>query len=144
MDWSKISIAPMMEITDRRFRFFMRLLNAQVRLYTEMIVAHAIVRGNRNLLLKHDASEHPVTLQLGGDDAQVLSEAAQIGEDFGYDALDLNCGCPSSRVESGHFGVTLMRNPEHVAEIVARMRTRVKIPVSVKCRIGITGEASEE
>lgn len=142
--WEKVSIAPMMDITDRRFRYFMRLINARVRLYTEMIVCHAIVRGDRERLLKFDGSEHPVTLQLGGDDPALVAEAAKIGADFGYDAVDLNCGCPSDRVESGNFGVCLMRTPDKVAEIVGAMVAAVKIPVSVKCRIGITGEESEE
>lgn len=141
--WEKVSIAPMMDITDRRFRYFIRLINARVRLYTEMIVAHAIVCGDRNKLLQFDASEHPVTLQLGGDDARLLAEAARIGVEFGYDAIDLNCGCPSDRVESGNFGVCLMRTPEQVAGIVAELCAAVKVPVSVKCRIGITGEESE-
>lgn len=142
--WERVSIAPMMDITDRRFRYFMRLLNSKVRLYTEMIVAHAIVRGDRNRLLQFDATEHPVILQLGGDDAQLLAEAARIGVEFGYDGIDLNCGCPSDRVESGNFGVCLMRTPVQVAGIVARLSSSVKVPVSVKCRIGITGEESEE
>lgn len=154
--WDKISIAPMMDITDRRFRFFMRLINARVKLYTEMIVAQAIVlggvsgrtpigvRAHRERLLKFDESEHPVVLQLGGDDAHMIAEAGTIGEDFGYDMLDVNCGCPSERVENGNFGVCLMRTPERVADIVAALRARVKIPVSVKCRLGITGEESEE
>lgn len=141
--WDKVSIAPMMDITDRRFRYFMRLINAQVRLYTEMIVCHAIVRGDRDRLLKFDGSEHPVTLQLGGDDPVLVAEAAKIGADFGYDAVDLNCGCPSDRVESGNFGVCLMRTPDRVAEIVGAMTRVTQIPVSVKCRIGITGEESE-
>lgn len=134
----------MMDITDRRFRFFMRLINAHVQLYTEMIVSHAIVRGDRDRLLKFDASEHPVVLQLGGDDPTIVAEAAKIGEDFGYDAIDLNCGCPSDRVESGNFGVCLMREPAKVEAIVAKIHASCKIPVSVKCRIGITGEESEE
>lgn len=161
-DWQKVSIAPMMDITDRRFRYFMRLINSKVRLYTEMIVAQAIVRGgqsgrmppgassqegvreHRNRLLRFDPSEHPVILQLGGDDAASLAEAARIGVDFGYDGIDLNCGCPSDRVESGNFGVCLMRTPDQVAGIVAAIGSAVKVPVSVKCRIGITGEESEE
>lgn len=134
----------MMDITDRRFRYFMRLINPQVRLYTEMIVCHAIVRGDRKKLLQFDASEHPVTLQLGGSDVQLMAEAARIGEEFGYDAVDVNCGCPSDRVGSGNFGACLMRQPELVAEIVAAIAKAVKVPVSVKCRIGITGEESQE
>ena len=133
-----------MDITDRRFRYFMRLINPHVRLYTEMIVCHAIVRGDRQKLLKFDASEHPVTLQLGGSDVALMAEAAKIGEDFGYDAIDVNCGCPSDRVGSGNFGACLMRQPELVAEVVAAIVRAVKIPVSVKCRIGITGEESQE
>ncbi len=143
LPWERVTIAPMMDITDRRFRYFMRLINPRVRLFTEMIVAHAIVRGNRDKLLKYDTSEHPVVLQLGGDDARLMSEAATIGEQYGYDAIDINCGCPSDRVESGNFGVCLMRQPEQVAEIVRAIARAVKIPVSVKCRIGITGEESE-
>jgi len=142
--WEKVSIAPMVDVTDRRFRYFMRLVNRRVKLYTEMIVAQAIVRGEPDRLLKFDNSEHPVVLQLGGDDAHIVAEAGAIGEDFGYDALDINCGCPSERVENGNFGVCLMRAPERVADIIAALRARVKIPVSVKCRLGITGEESEE
>ncbi len=134
----------MMDITDRRFRYFMRLINPRVRLYTEMIVCHAIVRGDRQKLLRFDASEHPVTLQLGGSDAALMAEAAKIGEEFGYDAVDVNCGCPSDRVGSGNFGACLMRQPELVADIVSAICMAVKIPVSVKCRIGITGEESQE
>jgi len=122
----------------------MRLINPRVRLYTEMIVCHAIVRGDRQKLLKFDASEHPVTLQLGGSDAGLMAEAARIGEEFGYDGIDVNCGCPSDRVGNGNFGACLMRQPELVAEIVAAITRAVKIPVSVKCRIGITGEESQE
>ena len=134
----------MMDITDRRFRYFMRLINPRVRLYTEMIVCHAIVRGDRRKLLQFDASEHPVTLQLGGSDAALMAEAAKIGEEFGYHAIDVNCGCPSDRVGSGNFGACLMRQPDLVAAIVAAIVRTVKIPVSVKCRIGITGEESQE
>lgn len=141
--WERVSIAPMMDITDRRFRHFMRLLNTRVRLYTEMIVCHAIVRGDRERLLAYDASQHPVVLQLGGDDPQIMAEAARIAEAHGYDGIDINCGCPSTRVESGNFGVCLMRSPQLVAQIVGSIRATVKIPVSVKCRIGITGEFSE-
>jgi tRNA-dihydrouridine synthase A len=142
--WEKVSIAPMMEITDRRFRYFMRLINPHVRLYTEMIVAQAITRGNRDLLLRFDNSQHPVVLQLGGSDPVEMADAARIGEDYGYDGVDVNCGCPSDRVGSGNFGACLMRDETRVADIVARIVAAVKIPVSVKCRLGITGEESEE
>jgi len=144
LPWHLVSIAPMMDITDRRFRHFMRLINPRVRLYTEMIVCHAIVRGDRERLLQYDASQHPVVLQLGGDDPQLMAEAAAIAEGFGYDGVDINCGCPSSRVESGNFGVCLMRTPDLVAQIVSAVNARVSMPVTVKCRIGITGEFSEE
>lgn len=143
-EWQRVSIAPMMEITDRRFRYFIRLLNPHVRLYTEMVVAHAIVKGDRNRLLAFDAKEHPVVLQLGGDDPLLLAEAASIAADFGYDAIDINCGCPSERVESGNFGVTLMRKNELVRQIIEKISQKVELPVSIKCRIGITGEESEE
>lgn len=142
--WQRVTIAPMMDITDRRFRHFMRLINPHVRLYTEMIVCHAIVRGDRQRLLEYDADQHPVVLQLGGDDPALMAEAARIAEQFGYDGIDINCGCPSTRVESGNFGVCLMRSPQLVAEIVAAVKRVVKIPVTVKCRIGITGEFSAE
>lgn len=142
--WEKVSIAPMMEITDRRFRYFMRLINPHVRLYTEMIVAQAITRGNRDRLLRFDNTEHPVVLQLGGSDPAEMAAAAYIGQEFGYDGIDVNCGCPSDRVGSGNFGACLMRDDHRVAEIVSAIATSVKIPVSVKCRLGITGEESEE
>jgi tRNA-dihydrouridine synthase A len=142
--WEKVSIAPMMEITDRRFRYFMRLINPHVRLYTEMIVAQAITRGNRDRLLRFDHTEHPVVLQLGGSDPVEMAAAASIGQEFGYDGIDVNCGCPSDRVGSGNFGACLMRDDARVADIVARIVASVKIPVSVKCRLGITGEESEE
>ncbi|MFZ5629570.1 MAG: tRNA dihydrouridine(20/20a) synthase DusA [Spirochaetota bacterium] len=142
--WEKVSIAPMMEITDRRFRYFMRLINPQVRLYTEMIVAQAILRGDRSRLLKFDQSEHPVVLQLGGSDPGDMAAAARIGEESGYHGIDVNCGCPSDRVGSGNFGACLMRDDDRVAEIVSAIAASVQVPVSVKCRLGITGEESEE
>ncbi len=122
----------------------MRLINPKVRLYTEMIVCHAIVRGDRKKLLQFDAAEHPVVLQLGGSDPSLMAEAAKVGEEFGYDGIDVNCGCPSDRVGNGNFGACLMRQPKLVAEIVAAITGAVKIPVSVKSRIGITGEESQE
>ncbi|GAB4431138.1 MAG: tRNA dihydrouridine(20/20a) synthase DusA [Turneriella sp.] len=142
--WEKVSIAPMMEITDRRFRYFMRLINSRVRLYTEMIVAQAILRGDRDRLLRFDAAEHPVVLQLGGSEPSDMVAAARIGEEYGYDGIDVNCGCPSDRVGSGKFGACLMRDDDRVAEIVAALVHSVQKPVSVKCRLGITGEESEE
>lgn len=127
----------MMDYTDRHCRFFMRLLSPSALLYTEMITAAALLRGNRDRLLAFDPSEHPVALQLGGCDPAELAAAARLGESYGYDEINLNCGCPSDRVKSGRFGACLMGSPELVAECVSAMRAAVRIPVTVKCRIGI-------
>lgn len=132
-----ISIAPMMDYTDRHCRFLMRLLSPSALLYTEMVTAAAILHGNVQRLLGFDAAEHPVALQLGGSDPQELARAAAIGERFGYDEINLNCGCPSDRVQSGRFGACLMSQAELVALCVRAMREAVQIPVTVKCRIGI-------
>ena len=133
----------MMDWTERHCRFFHRRMTRHARLYTEMITAEAILRGNRDMLLAFDASEHPVALQLGGADPARLAEAAAIGEDFGYDEINLNVGCPSDRVQGGHFGACLMAEPECVAGAVEAMRARVRVPVTVKCRIGIDDQDSE-
>jgi tRNA-dihydrouridine synthase A len=133
----KLSVAPMMDYTDRHFRFLLRLLNPTALLYTEMINAQAIVRGDPQRWLAFDPSEHPVALQLGGNDPEMLASAARIGADFGYDEINLNCGCPSDRVKSGRFGACLMAEPARVADCVAAMRSVVPIPITVKCRIGI-------
>jgi tRNA-dihydrouridine synthase A len=133
----RICVAPMLDYTDRDCRYFLRLLSPSALLYTEMITAPAIVRGDRRKLLGFDPAEHPVALQLGGSDPRELAEAARIGEEFGYDEINLNCGCPSDRVQSGRFGACLMAEPELVAECVAAMRDSVRIPVTVKCRIAI-------
>ena len=114
----KVSIAPMMDWTDTHCRVLHRLLSARALLYTEMVTADAVLRGDRSRLLGFDASEHPVALQLGGSEPDKLAEAARIGEDFGYDEINLNVGCPSDRVQSGRFGACLMQEPE----LVARMR----------------------
>jgi tRNA-dihydrouridine synthase A len=127
----------MIDWTDRHCRFFHRLLSRRATLYTEMITAAAIRHGDRERLLGFDAAEHPVVLQLGGSDPAELAAAARVGADFGYDAIDLNCGCPSDRVQSGRFGACLMAEAELVAACVAAMRAAVALPVSVKCRIGI-------
>jgi tRNA-dihydrouridine synthase A len=139
----RFCVAPMMDWTDRHCRFFHRRLTRHARLYTEMITAEAVLRGNREMLLAFDASEHPVALQLGGADPARLAEAAAIGEGFGYDEINLNVGCPSDRVQGGHFGACLMAEPDRVAAIVAAMRARVHVPVTVKCRIGIDDQDSE-
>jgi len=133
----RVCVAPMMDYTDRHCRFFMRLLSPSALLYTEMITSAALVRGKAQRLLDFDAFEHPVSLQLGGCDPQELATASRLGESHGYDEINLNCGCPSDRVKSGKFGACLMATPEIVAECVAAMRSAVKIPVTVKCRIGI-------
>src|SRR4026207_1226848 len=130
-------IAPMMDYTDRHCRYFLRLLSPSALLYTEMITAAAIVRGDAKRLLEFHPAEHPVALQLGGSNPDELARAARAGAEFGYDEINLNCGCPSDRVQSGRFGACLMGEPSLVAECVAAMREAVQIPVTVKCRIGI-------
>jgi tRNA-dihydrouridine synthase A len=133
----RVCVAPMMDYTDRHCRYFLRLLSPGALLYTEMVTAPAIVRGDADRLLTFDAAEHPVALQLGGSDPLELAKAARIGAAYGYDEINLNCGCPSDRVRSGRFGACLMGEPQLVAECVTAMRAAVTIPVTVKCRIGI-------
>jgi tRNA-dihydrouridine synthase A len=135
----RVCVAPMMDWTDRHCRFLHRLFAPHALLYTEMIVAAAIVRGDANRWLEHDAAEHPVALQLGGCDPRELARAARIGAAAGYAEINLNVGCPSDRVRDGAFGACLMLRPPLVAECVARMRdaVQVQVPVTVKCRIGI-------
>ncbi|MEK9795976.1 MAG: tRNA dihydrouridine(20/20a) synthase DusA [Alphaproteobacteria bacterium] len=132
-----ISVAPMMDWTDRHERAFLRTVSRHVRLYTEMVTTGAIIHGQRDRLLAFDPAEHPVALQLGGSDPAALAECAKIGADLGYDEINLNCGCPSDRVQSGRFGACLMAEPELVAECVAAMRGAVDVPVTVKHRIAI-------
>lgn len=139
----KFSVAPMMDWTDRHCRVFHRLLSRRARLYTEMLTTGAIIHGDRQRLLGFDASEHPVALQLGGSEQRDLAESARIGEGYGYDEINLNVGCPSDRVKDGRFGACLMAEPELVAECVAAMKQAVKIPVTVKCRIGIDDQDPE-
>src|SRR3977135_4699062 len=139
----RFSVAPMMDWTDRNCRVFHRLMTRHARLYTEMLTTGAILRGDRARLLGFDASEHPVALQLGGSAPRDLAPAAKIGEDFGYDEINLNVGCPSDRVKDGRFGACLMAEPELVAEGVRAMKLAVSIPVTVKCRIGIDDKAPE-
>jgi len=133
----KISVAPMMDWTDRHCRFFLRGFSPEVLLYTEMVTAAAILRGDRARLLAFDPEEHPVALQLGGCEPELLAAAARAGEEAGYDEINLNCGCPSERVASGAFGACLMREPELVGACVAAMRAAVRVPVTVKMRIGV-------
>ena len=132
-----LAVAPMMDWTDRHCRFFHRLLTKRTLLYTEMVVADAAIHGHRERLLGFNNTEHPVALQLGGSDPGKLAEAARIGEAFGYDEINLNVGCPSDRVQSGTFGACLMREPDTVARCVAAMKAAARVPVSVKCRIGV-------
>ncbi|NJO33652.1 MAG: hypothetical protein HC869_11430 [Rhodospirillales bacterium] len=140
----RFCVASMMDWTDRHCRFFHRLLSARARLYTEMITAEAIVHGKRDMLLGFHVEEHPVALQLGGYDPVKLGEAAAIGEGYGYDEINLNVGCPSDRVQEGRFGACLMAEPTLVADCVASMRARIGVPVTVKCRIGIDDQDSED
>lgn len=140
----KFSVAPMLDWTDRHCRFFHRQLSGRALLYTEMVVADAVVFGNRTRLLGFDDTEHPVALQLGGSDPARLGEAARIGADFGYDEINLNVGCPSDRVQSGTFGACLMLSPQIVADCVSAMKAAVSIPVTVKCRIGVDDQDPEK
>ena len=134
---NRLSVAPMMDWTDRHCRYFHRLLAPHARLYTEMVTSAALVHGDRQRLLGFDDAEHPVALQLGGSDPQELAEAARIGADFGYDEINLNVGCPSDRVPSGRFGACLMHEPALVADCFVAMREAVTIPVTIKCRLGV-------
>jgi tRNA-dihydrouridine synthase A len=137
------SVAPMMDWTDRHCRVFHRLMTRRARLYTEMLTTGAVIHGDRQRLLAFDPSEHPVALQLGGSDPRDLATAAKIGEDFGYDEININVGCPSDRVKDGRFGACLMAEPQLVAEGVSAMKRTVHVPVTVKCRIGIDDQDPE-
>lgn len=132
-----ISVAPMMDCTDRHFRWFMRQISRRALLYTEMVTMGAVIHGDREYLLGFSPEERPLALQLGGDDPATLAECARIAEGMGYDEVNLNVGCPSDRVASGNFGACLMARPERVAACVAAMRAAVAVPVTVKHRIGI-------
>jgi tRNA-dihydrouridine synthase A len=132
-----LSLAPMMDRTDRHYRYFMRQISRRTLLYTEMVTAQAIHYGDRDHLLGFTADERPLVLQVGGDDQTLLVEATKAAADFGYDAINLNVGCPSDRVQSGNFGACLMTQPQRVAEVVAAMMAASPLPVSVKHRIGV-------
>ena len=132
-----ISVAPMMDWTDRHCRYFHRLIAPSLTLYTEMVTTGALLFGDVDRHLRFDENEHPVVLQLGGSDPQALAKSAKLGEDYGYDEINLNCGCPSNRVQSGSFGACLMNEPDLVATCIKAMQDVVSIPVHVKCRIGI-------
>jgi len=132
-----VSVAPMMDWTDRHCRWFPRRLSRHVLLYTEMVTANAVIHGDRDYLIGFNKTEHPVALQIGGSDPDKLAQASKIGQDFGYDEININIGCPSDRVQSGRFGACLMSEPDVVAECFSAMSEAVKIPVTVKCRLGI-------
>jgi tRNA-dihydrouridine synthase A len=139
----RLSVAPMMDWTDRHCRAFHRVLSVCTHLYTEMVTTGAVLHGDRERLLGFDSSEHTVALQLGGSDPADLAQAARIGADYGYDEINLNVGCPSDRVQSGRFGACLMREPELVAECMSAMAAVVDVPVTVKCRIGVDDQDPE-
>ena len=140
----RFSVAPMMDWTDRHCRAFHRCLSKRALLWTEMVTADAVIHGDHQRLIGFHEAEHPVVLQLGGSEPQKLAEAARIAEDFGYDEVNLNCGCPSERVQSGAFGACLMAEPDLVADCVSAMKAAVSIPVTVKCRIAIDDLPAQE
>ena len=133
----KASIAPMMQYTDMHDRYLLRLISKKVFLYTEMVTTGAILYGKCFHQLEFNKEEHPVAIQLGGSDVDDLVKSAKIAEDYGYDEINLNVGCPSDRVQKGRFGACLMLEPEHVAECLSAMQTNVKVPVTIKCRLGV-------
>jgi len=139
----RFCIAPMMEWTDRHCRFFHRLLTRRALLYTEMVTTGAVLRGDRARLIGFDPFEHPVAIQLGGSDPRALAECARIAEDFGYDEINLNVGCPSDRVQEGRFGACLMAEPDLIGDCVTSMRAAVRAPVTVKCRLGVDEQDPE-
>jgi tRNA-dihydrouridine synthase A len=139
-----ISVAPMMDWTDRHCRYFMRLISPRAFLYTEMVTANAIHYGDARSLLRYDPSEHPIAIQLGGSDPAMMAEAAGLAAEFGYDEVNINVGCPSDRVQSGQFGACLMAQPELVAECYSSMQSAADVPVTVKTRIGIDDTDSDE
>jgi len=140
----RFAVAPMMDWTDRYCRVFHRQLSRHALLYTEMVTSGAVIHGDRDKLLGFSECEHPVAFQLGGSDPADMAASARIVEDFGYDEVNINCGCPSDRVRSGSFGACLMREPETVAACVAEMKARVSMPVTVKSRIGVDDQDTEE
>ena len=132
-----IAIAPMMDYTDKHFRYLMRLITKKTLLFTEMITTGAIIHGDQQKFLSYNHAEHPVAIQIGGRDPNDILKSCKIIEDYGYDEINLNVGCPSSAVKSGGFGASLMLEPEHVASIINHIQGKISVPLSVKCRIGI-------
>ena len=141
---ARLSIAPMMDWTDRHCRYFHRLMSKNILLYSEMVTSAALIRGKATHLLDFDESEHPVALQLGGSDPNELTKAAVLGEKFGYDEVNLNVGCPSDRVQSGSFGAVLMKNPKLVASCCEAMNKSTSVDITVKCRIGVDDQDPEQ
>src|SRR5215216_1637385 len=139
----RFAIAPMMEWTDRHCRFFHRLLTRRALIYTEMVTTGAVLHGDRTRLIGFDPFEHPVAIQLGGSDPRSLADCARIARDFGYDEVNLNVGCPSDRVQEGRFGACLMAEPGLVGDCIAAMRAAVRVPVTVKCRLGVDDQDPE-
>ena len=131
-----VSVAPMMDCTDRHERYFLRLISKNILLYTEMVVDEAINRGDKKKLLEFNINEKPVALQLGGSSPRLLAEATKVGEDFGYDEINLNLGCPSRKVEKNRFGACLMKEPNLVADCLTEMQSKTNLPVTIKTRIG--------
>ena len=138
----RLSVAPMLDCTDRHARYLLRLLTRHTLLYTEMVVDQALINGDPQRFLAHDESEHPLVLQLGGSDPILLAPAAKLGADYGYDQINLNLGCPSGRVKAGNFGASLMAQPQRVADCIAAMQQAVDVEVTLKCRIGIDEQDS--
>ncbi|MGH1465840.1 MAG: tRNA dihydrouridine(20/20a) synthase DusA [Cognatishimia sp.] len=141
---ARLSVAPMMDWTDRHCRYFHRILSRDTLLYTEMVTAPALVRGGALHLLKYAPQEHPVALQLGGSDSWELAQATRLGAEAGYDEINLNVGCPSDRVQSGTFGAVLMKQPDLVADCVAAMQAETDVEVTVKCRLGVDDQEPSE
>ena len=140
----RLSIAPMLDYTDRHERYFLRLISKHVLLYTEMVTTHALINAGADRFLRHNPEEHPVALQLGGNNPSELALCAKMGEDAGFSEINFNCGCPSDRVQSGAFGACLMKEKNIVAECISAMQKAVSIPVSVKTRIGVDHDDSYE
>ena len=132
----KVCVAPMMDCTDRHERYFLRLISKNSLLYTEMIVSEAIDRGDKKKLLSFNINEKPISLQIGGSSPTLLAQAARLGEEFGYDEINLNLGCPSKKVQKNKFGACLMKEPDLVADCLAKMKSATKLPVTIKTRIG--------
>ena len=140
----RLAIAPMLDWTDRHFRYFLRLISSRTLLYTEMVTTGALLHGDRDRFLRFDPAEHPIALQIGGSDPGDMAACARLGEESGYDEINMNVGCPSDRVQSGRFGACLMAEPALVADCVAEMKDAVSVPVTVKTRIGIDDRDSYE